>query len=89
MTKITLSNGSVQGPPKLDTVQQTSLQEWLPADENELNNDMERFAHWRNVYRAAEAYGPSMISLLMDLGAMSPEQDPLEALRKVLKESGF
>ena len=90
MTKITFPNGSVKGPPKLDAVQQAALIEWLPANDPQgLEGDMERFAHWRNVYRAAESYGPSMVSLMMDLGAMSPEQDPVEALRKLLKESGF
>lgn len=89
MTKITFSNGSVKGPPKLDEVQTAALLGWLPADKKGLNSDMERYGHYRNVYRAAEAYGPSLISLLMDSGALAPEQDPLDVLQVLLKETGF
>ena len=89
MAKITFPDGSVRGPAKLDIVQLTSLLEWLPANEKGLDGDIERYAHQRNVYRAAEAFGPSMVSMLMDSGAMEPEQDPLEVLRKLLKQSGF
>lgn len=89
MTKIISPNGSVKGPPKLDEVQIAALLEWLPADKKGLNSDIERYAHHRNVYRAAEAYGPSLISLLIDSGALAPEQDPLEVLQVLLKETGF
>jgi len=89
MTKITFPNGSVKGPPKLDIGELAALLEWLPADEKGLDGDIERFAHQRNVYRAAESYGPSMVSMLMDSGALQPEQDPLEVLQQLLKDTGF
>ena len=89
MAKITFPDGSVRGPAKLDIVQIAALLEWLPADEKGLDGDIERFAHQRNVYRAAESFGPSIVSMLMESGALSPEQDPLEVLRTLLKETGF
>jgi hypothetical protein len=89
MTKITFPNGSVRGPEKLDIGQLAALLTWLPSDEMGLDSDIERYAHQRNVYRAAEAFGPSIISMLMDSGALEPEQDPLEVIRKLLKGAGF
>lgn len=90
MTKITYPNGSVRGPERLDIVQLASLLSWLPTEDDKgLDGDIERFAHQRNVYRAAEAFGPAIIAMLMDSGALEPEQDPLEAVRKLLKQAGF
>jgi len=87
MKSITFSDGSVKSPPKLDVMGQSSLCEWLPSDE--LSGEVERYGHWRNVYRAAESYGPPMIAMLMEAGTLQSEQDPLEVLRDLLKITGF
>lgn len=89
MAKVTFPDGSVKGPAKLDIVQIAALLEWLPADEKGLDSEIERYAHQRNVYRAAESFGPSMVSLLMESGALEAEDDPVECLRQLLKEAGF
>lgn len=89
MTKITFPDGGVRGPAKLDMVQLSALLEWLPADERGLDSDLERYAHQRNVHRAAEAFGPSIVSLLMESGALEAENDPVECVRQLLKGAGF
>lgn len=88
MSKITHADGTVKQAPRLEAGEQSSLCDWLPAD-TDLACIMEQYGYWRNVYRAAESYGPSMIAMLMDSGALEAEQDPLEALKKLLKTSGF
>lgn len=89
MSAITLPDGTVKSAPKLEAMEQVSLCEWLPADEQDIQNEMERYGHWRNVHRAAESYGPNMIAMLIDSGALEPEQDPLEALKNLLRGAGF
>ena len=89
MKKITFPDGSIKSPSKLETLEQLELYDWLPADEMGLDNDMERYAYHRNVYRAAEAYGPIMIAMLMDAGVLQSEEDPTDALKWLLKVAGL
>lgn len=89
MTSISLPSGEVKTAPRLEPMEQVTLCEWLPADEQNIENILERQAYWRNVERAAKSYGPNLIAMLMDAGALQPEQDPIEALKDLLRIAGF
>ena len=67
-----------------------ALAKWLPVAEEPGRNLITDAAYWRNVQRAASAYGPKMVALLINAGAIEPEQDPMEALAGLLslKKSG-
>lgn len=88
MDIVTFPNGDVKQAPNLEMMEQQALCEWLPPTE-ELQGQMEEYAHWRNIQRAAASYGPHLIAMLMDSGALEPEQDPREALKDLLRNAGF
>lgn len=80
----------ITAPRTLTELERGALKDWLPPtckfDEKHI---MEASAYWRNVYRISSAYGPHLISMLAQSGAIEAEQDPEQALRNVLKMAGF
>lgn len=80
----------VSGPRKLTLPEQYALGAWLPP-ESDFNreNSLEAMAYWRNVSRISSAFGPHLIAILSEAGALEPEQDPEQALRNVLKAAGY
>jgi hypothetical protein len=76
---------AVHGPT---SDQLEELKQWLPP-EFETMNAIELAAYERNVLRIAQSYGSALIALMVEAGALEPEQDPLEALRKLLRGGGY
>ena len=89
MSKVSLPNGDVPRPPALEAEEREALKEWLPPDQPLDMNILESTAYWRNVYRAAEPYGPRLIAMMIEAAALAPEEDPVEALRDLLKGAGY
>lgn len=80
----------IPAPRTLTELERGALKDWLPPTcRFEENQIMEASAYWRNVYRISSAYGPHLISILAQAGAIEAEQDPEQALRNVLKLAGF
>jgi hypothetical protein len=88
MTKISLPNGDVPRPLALEEEEREALKEWLPTDGRDMNI-LESTAYWRNVYRAAEPYGPRLIALMIEAAVLEPEQDPLEAMVDLIKRARY
>jgi hypothetical protein len=80
--------GEVTSPRELELPERYALEAWMPPDGSKMNI-LQQAAYWRNVYRIAESYGPNLIAMLAQAGALEPEQDPEQALRNVLKAAGF
>ena len=81
-------SGAVTSPRELELPERYALEAWLPSDGTKMNL-LEAAAYLRNIYRCAESYGPLLIAMLSQAGALEPEQDPEQALRNVLKLAGF
>ena len=89
MNKVSLPTGEVLPPMALEPGERESLREWLPPDQPLDMNILESTAYWRNVYRAAEPYGPRLIAMMIESAALAPEEDPIEAMRDLLRVAGY
>jgi hypothetical protein len=74
---------STPQPPNDDP---SDLHRWLPPEE-ELDGPTAMFAaagYARNLLRHAEAWGPHLISAMVRHGVLEAEEDPLEALERLI-----
>lgn len=82
--------GAVTAPRPLELPEKFALEAWMPSREKFTERQtIEISAYNRNVLRISQAYGPLLIAMLSNSGALEPEQDPEQALRNVLKAAGF
>lgn len=87
---ITKTKGYVVAPEKPDIFEREALKEWMPPTAPfESHQMLEMAAWWRNVMKISEAYGPRLIAILSDAGALEPEQDPVQAIKILLKAAGY
>ncbi len=78
---INKKTGMVIPPNRLSVVEFAALEEWLPWKGKLDDNLLAQAGYQLNLERHAKSHGPRLVSYLVQIGILEPEQDPLNALK--------